>query len=341
MRRRWSTQPSVPEDSTALPCMESAHLSGDSFQNAALRQALARRYTFLWVIVSMICISGPLLQSLYGEWDFIFSFGTLPADTRVMFYMLSLYGSTMIVAAAFPVNPASEVGAKFTFVPVVVCAVLRCFGVCLDLYHNGHHATVGCTVVHWLASIVVFATWVFASVQGVRRRVTWYIARCVHAMEGTAFILCALLMRALGPAAHYPPGAMSFPAALFRGLLAVTLSAVILKPLNRIRMSQVANRFGWNHVTVGLGELTSARRGEVGGVGGASLPSVSLDASSDSQARSHHSHYTAKVGHESPFREEMPTSPAESHHTTKLGSDAQPCQVFLERSRQLPSEASG
>ena len=82
----------------------------------------------------------PLLHTLFGEFDgLIYSFGSLPGDSRLWLYCVSLYIPCLIIAASFPVDVASPAGQRFAFVPTVCCGTLRCIGVGLDIYHTGTH----------------------------------------------------------------------------------------------------------------------------------------------------------------------------------------------------------
>ena len=97
-----------------------------------------------------------MLHALFGEWDMLFSIGTLPADARVLAYVVSLYPSTLIAAAAFPTSASTTTaGARFLFVPVVCCSILRCFGVGLDLHHTQTHVNLACTLAHIGACAVI------------------------------------------------------------------------------------------------------------------------------------------------------------------------------------------
>ncbi len=103
------------------------------------------------------------MHALCGEWDFLFSFGTLPADARVCGYLMAYashgsqsartrhrtgalsspvacvlhgvrgrcVGSFVFVAACFPTNITSSAGVKFVGPVSAASAMLRCFGVAM------------------------------------------------------------------------------------------------------------------------------------------------------------------------------------------------------------------
>ena len=239
-----------------LPHVESAGLSADLpwHLQSPLRQKLYQNFTRQRAIMSALALSGLLLHSLFGEWDFLFTFGTLPRDSRVLVYVVSVYSTSLIMAATFPRDPSSEAGAQFTVAPVIAGSILRCFGVALDLYHTGPLVNDACTCVHRATSVVLFAVWLIAALQGLAARFTWRSARCVHLLEGTSLVLCTMLIRALGPSPSYPPGGMSFGAALARGGFAVFLGAGVLSPQNRARIAQHANSLGLNQLIISLAE---------------------------------------------------------------------------------------
>ena len=224
-----------------------------------LRRKLAENFTWQRMLMSIICLSGFLLHSLFGEFAFLghpaLALGTLPKDSRVLIYAFGAYSTCILIAASFPVNPSTEAGAKFCAAPVLVGSVLRCCGVALDVYHTGHFDAYACTLVHRLANAAVFGLWLHYLWLGVTHRVSWRAGRFTHFGEGLMFVLCALLLRVLGPTPHYAPGRMSYPAALARGGLAMLLGGVVLTPRNRMRIARLANTLGWNHVVFSLGEL--------------------------------------------------------------------------------------
>ena len=200
--------------------------------------------------LSICSLAGPLLHSLFGEWDFVYALGSLPADSRLLTYLLSVYGSTLFVIVSFPECAAVEAGSRFTFVPVVVGGILRCFGVCLDYYHTQTHVNDACTCLHSGMAVSLFLLWLAATALGIRRRFDWAAARWVHTLEGTLLVLCTLGLRALGSPPSYPPGEMSFPVALTRGGLAVILGTFFLAPASRSQISLMAKNCGWNDVFV-------------------------------------------------------------------------------------------
>ena len=255
-RRRSPDAPNSPE----LPSVESAkQLSAatPSYLARPLRHHLARSFTTRRVLLSLLSIAGPLVHSLYGEWDFIHTFGSLPNDARILTYLLSLYVPSLIIAASFPVDPSSREGYTFSFVPLVVGAILRCFGVCLDLHHTSTHVNSACALVHRVMAVVVLGVWLTAAIQGARRCVSWKTARIVHTIEGSALVLCTLMLRVLGPPASYSPGEMSFTGALVRGGLAIFLGTFVLSPSNRRRAFELTSWLGLNHIAISLGELTN------------------------------------------------------------------------------------
>jgi len=276
-----------------------------------VRRRLAHSFTVQRLLLSLFAISGPVLHTLYGEWRFLFTLGQLPADSRVFVYAISLYIPTIIIAAGFPNNPSTAAGSNFTFVPVVICSILRCFGVCLDVYHSGKsiHVNAACSRIHHLTAFIIFSVWLAAAVEGLRGRISWYVARCVHATEGAALCLCTLGLRAFGPPPHYAPGEMSFLAALVRSGLAVLLGTAILTPRNRFRVADLATRFGWNHVTIHLGEMQMAGPlDEMTSLLGGSCGSHSSERDGATPgpgggASIGTSHHTAKLGGEDPIFE--------------------------------------
>jgi len=244
------------------PIAEAARPGPDtpSFLVSLYHRKLAGVFTRQRIVVSVLSTAGPVLYSLYGEWDFLFSLGTLPPDMRIAVYAISLVAPTIMIAAAFPEDVTSASGATFAFVPVVVGSTLRCVGVCLDLYHTHTRVNVACAYLHSATASAVFALWLVALVYGVRRRFSWTMARCVHGLEGALLVLCTLGLRYLGPPPNYAPGSLSFAAAVTRGGLAIFLSLVVLTPSNRQRMAELARRAGCWKFAVDLGELSDTPR---------------------------------------------------------------------------------
>lgn len=250
----------APEPSAALPIAEAARpVNVPKFMATPLRHQLSASFTRQRMVLSLVAISGPLIHSLYGEWDgILFSLGTLPSpDTRVLIYFYSLFIPTIMIACAFPDEhaPMTESGAIFSFVPCVVCAILRCFGILLDLHHTETHVNDACARVHTAACAILFCAWASVAVLGMRRRVDWSIARWMHGTEGATFILCTLALHRCGPPPSYAPGSVSLPAALARGCLALLLSLCVVTPSNRQRMASYARTSGLFHVAIPLGEL--------------------------------------------------------------------------------------
>ena len=255
-----ASQQQSKRDQGEPPYLESSYLSDEEVHcdhqyMMLLRRGLARNFTRQQILMSTIALFPFVMHSLFGEYDFIFTLGTLPADSRVVAYCMSAYLSTIICAASFPTSPTSTAGARFIYVPVVVGACLRAIGVCLDLYHTEAHVNVACTAVHGLTALVLICLWLNGAWLGSNHQFTWANARWVHGGEGTALVLCVLGLRACGPPPSYPPGNMSFVAALARGGLAMFLGIVLIAPPNRIRIASAANRLGLNHVTIYLHEL--------------------------------------------------------------------------------------
>ena len=254
---------SAPEDPQLL-LAESAFLQPKlanmpAFMHAPIKEKLANNYRRQRIIMSILALTAPLVHSLYGEWKFIYSFGDLPADSRLLLYLVSVGSASIGCAAAFPLDPTTEAGAKFTVIPVTIGSMLRCFGVVLDLYHTGYIVNDACTLVHRITNTVLFCSWFQGIWLGLNRRFTWKMSRTCHAIDGFAIFLCTLLIRHLGPSTGYPPGAMSFPAALTRGLSALLLGLVGLAPSNRLRIARFATHLGWNHVTMSLEEFSHAK----------------------------------------------------------------------------------
>ena len=296
--RRRRHHPRRARMSTVL-CFESAQLAKVQIAphlKPTVERRAARKYMHSRTALSVIAVAAPLLHSLFGEWRFIFSFGTLPGYFRLYAYFFSLYIPTLLIAAAFPSDVTTEAGAKFAFVPVVVCSCLRCVGVCLDLYHTGTHVNVACAFVHRCTAVLLLFVWGTAAVQGIRHRMSWGCARCIHGSEGTILLTCTIALRICGPPPVYPPGDMPFPASLARGGLAVALASVILHPAMRKKIAAIANRLGFNHLTIHLGELRAEARQTAQGI------SLLTCSSSCSLTQSE-----PEVG-----------SNACSHHTTKL-----------------------
>ena len=61
-------------------------------------------------------------------------------------------------------------------------------------------------------------------------------------------LLCTFGLRLLGPSPSYPPGEMSFAAALARGGAALLLGLFLLAPVNRAQAAEMAMSCGWNRV---------------------------------------------------------------------------------------------
>ena len=335
----------LPPCVNKLPCAESAQISQEMPPDLyyVFRRKLAQNFTVQRAIVSALALSGPLLHSLFGEWEgILFTLGTLPGDTRLVMYTISVYGTSMIIAAAFPINATSDAGAKFC-APIVACSALRCIGVVLDVRNcRTYLVNSTCSLVHLTASAIIFSIWLVGVHMGVRARLSWQVARCVHVIEGSTFVLCTVLLRILGPVARYPPGNMSFVAALARGVLPVLLGGFILTPQNRIKFSQLANHLGFNHVTLSLGELT-AMQSDIGSDNAVGWEdrhtrprSDSLDTpEEDNGPCSSVSHHTAKLcdpsaavtrryipvgceGRQSDSFSEGDACSSVSHHTAKL-----------------------
>jgi len=222
-----------------------------------VHEQLAKKYSRWRVAMSLLAIAGPVLHSLYGEWDFIMALGEMRADDRLAVFVVTSFPANIIAAAAFPVTVTNQAGARFIFVPAVVCSILRCFGVCLDLYHTATHVNSACALVHTLTVALLFCVWLRGAVLGVASRYTWLHHRCIFSIDGAALLLCNIAIHALGPPPSFSPGNMSFPAALSRGAASLLLGAV-LTPANRLRIARIANHAGMNHVTVRLEELSVA-----------------------------------------------------------------------------------
>ena len=290
-----------------LPIAEAAKLQLPDGTPARLRSVLHQKLSAIFttqrLVVSLFSLFGPLLHSFYGEWDFIFALGTLPSpDLRVVVYLVSLFVPMLVIAAAFPDDASSASGAKLAYVPAVLGSTLRCFGVCLDAYHNSaiYGVNGACLRVYYATAVVVFGLWLLGLVHGVRGRFSWALARFVHGFEGGALTLCALALRLLGPPLAYSPGAMGFPAALTRGCLPMLLALVILAPPIRLRIADWARRYGCFHVAIDLGDLSVAHSS---GGSSASLASNSDDANepltetadSIADGSTGGSHYTTKL----------------------------------------------
>ena len=254
----------------SLPCTEMAGVDAletelPSELHLSVRLKLARSFWEQKLLLSALALSGPAIHALCTEWDFIFSLMTLPADSRVIIYFISLYPTSFIIAAAFPTDASTRAGANFTVVPVVLGSALRCFGIVLDFYHTVYTRwdtveSTTFTIIYLITSAVILSIWLFALRQGLKRRFSWTLGRRTHLMEGTALLLCAVSLRATGASTTFPPGRMSFSAAIARGSLAVMLGGVVLAPRSRRAMAEMASRFRWNRVTLSLDDLAVAAR---------------------------------------------------------------------------------
>ena len=305
------------------------------------RQKLARRFTCMRLILLVLALLGPLLNALFTGWLFLFStrpndsrvflyfYSSLPNDSRVYLYFVSVYPYNLMIAARFPDHTVPE--GKVLFIGIVG-SIIRCVGVLLDLFHTGALVNASCTLVHRLASVVIFCAWLHAGVLGYADRFSWANARCVHCIEGAAFLLSTMLIRALGPSERYPPGSMSFGCALARGCLPLLLGGVILSRRNRLRVATLANRLGIYHVTVSLGELRPAP--DVQLVLDADI--IEFEATSVSASVPSGSHHTARLDNHCSFVLDNSQSTLQSIHAT-----IRPPEVGSMRSRCARSEPVG
>ena len=316
-----ATPAEVHASLAALPYVESADLSSDipGFLQIPLRQKLSQSFTRQRALLALLTLSTTSLSPLFGEWDFAWqavhglSLDSLPRDSRLALYVASVYSTSLFVAALFPNDMSSKAGAQFQL-PVVVGSTLRCVGVVLDVYHTGPLVNPACTAVHRLTSVVLFLAWLSAPVRSWAGRFDWYWGRCIHMTEGVALVTCTLLIRALGPSEHYPPGGMSLSAALARGGLAIVLGGLVLSPPNRRHLARLANHFGVNHVVLSLNDVDLNpinRRDAYGEIRPPSIPAPP----SQSQGG----------GEEDMSGSSLTYSRAASHHTTKMPTPAFVC----------------
>ena len=309
-RSKQATSAEAESLLATLPYVESADLSSDIpdyyFKQMPMRQKLSQSFTRQRALLALLSVLGTSFSLLFGEWDFVGlgvewgsvcgSLGTLSRDSRLVMYVVSVYSTSLLIMAAFPYNLSSAAGTQF-LLPILVGSVLRCVGVVLDVYHTGPLVNPACTAVHRLTSVVLFGAWLSTPVQAWAGRFDWYWGRGIHMIEGVALVTCTLLIRALGPSEHYPPGGMSLSAALARGGLAIVLGGLVESPPNRRRLARLANHFGVNHVVLSLGDLDLNpvnHRDAYGAIRPPSLPEVTSGSSLTSPPRAA-SHHTSKM----------------------------------------------
>ena len=201
----------------------------------------------------------------------------------------------------------------------------------LDVYHTGPLVNPACTAVYRLTNVVLFVAWLSAPVRSWLCRFDWYWGRCIHLTEGVALVACTLLIRALGPSEHYPPGGMSLSAALARGGLAILLGGLVLSPPNRRRLARLANHLGVNHVVLSLRDIDLN-------------PANRRDAYCEIRPPSIRPPSQLQGGAEDDTSASSLTSPRysvpESHHTTKLTGPLCQAELFTEADRVHVEAAS-
>ena len=88
--------------------------------------------------------------------------------------------------------------------------------------------------------------------------------RTVVVLDGLGFMLGAVAMRWVGPPPFYFPHNVAFPAALARAAVTPILS-LLATSTRRRAIAAYANRAGFNHVSISLGDLVDKARVDADG----------------------------------------------------------------------------
>ena len=232
---------------------EIAYLRGPGVAPALLKnivhQRLAQRYKWGQLILFVIAVGWVLLFLLRHH---PVVSGT---EANIVFGSVLFIGS-MINACYFPSQKTSAAATRFA-TPVAaalgVGAVVTCARAAL--IDTDIHVNFGCLTVHWVFNFVNAWLWSAGAVMVIRGHGTWRVGRMVLALDGATVIIATLAMRLMGPPPRYPVG--TFLDALARASI-TPLVAFTFSPPRRLQLAALANRHGWNHVTVSLDHVTTS-----------------------------------------------------------------------------------
>ena len=200
----------------------------------------------------MACAAGAII------WFLAFQFATIERlygkdVAQVALFTMSLGFSSIMTAAYFPTDLAAH--RSFTLLPAGLTSLVVWAGVTVSFFvKTKSHVNLPCKLVHAAICLTTAAAWSSAFVLSLLGRYTWSACRVQYTVDGAAFLVGVLALRALGPPPAYPPGNVSLVVALLRGAFSVTV-ALTFTPELRTRLAALANSTGMHDVTVQLGDI--------------------------------------------------------------------------------------
>ena len=186
----------------------------------------------------MACAAGAII------WFLAFQFATIERlygkdVAQVALFTMSLGFSSIMTAAYFPTDLAAH--RSFTLLPAGLTSLVVWAGVTVFFFvKTKSHVNLPCKLVHAAICLTTAAAWSSAFVLSLLGRYTWSACRVQYTVDGAAFLVGVLALRALGPPPAYPPGNVSLVVALLRGAFSVTV-ALTFTPELRTRLAALAN----------------------------------------------------------------------------------------------------
>ena len=264
--------PILAPESVPLPIAESSAIHR-RLHSRLQQHSLLILVALLSPFMPSYCWPLVMQRMLYGNDAFV---ALKVDDTRLLSAFLSLYIAHLVGAASFPRDICGPSARRFIAPPISVLSIGRTIGVLGDLLAEMHVPSVsllgfvtpslepiggGLRGASWgiyvSTHVLLIATWLLAFARVLRGTFSWRATRQLCLTEGTLYIMCTVVLRALGPPSHYAPGVMSFAGAFYRGCISVSVAA-LMTPANREKIADIANRHaGWNHITMNLGDLSA------------------------------------------------------------------------------------
>ena len=217
-----------------------------------VRQRLARRYMMLQLLICILCGVWFVLAENLGLWRTLgVALGS--EHLRMFFFACIMCSAVLVVAASFPATLHSTAGRTFLLPVLIVIAVSTGYFAFYSYSRDGvlTHVNDACRQVHLGLCVGATLVWLVPPLMCATGRLTWGVIRLVFVFDGLTWIVAALAMNHLGPPPFFLPHNVSLSESALRSAI-TPMVAAFLTARNRVRIADLANRIGLNHVSVTL-----------------------------------------------------------------------------------------
>ena len=254
-----SVQREVGEDGHVADSakMSECAASAESPLQRAMRRELALRFLRARLLLFLLPVFWFASSSTLRIWDG-------GGVARVSFQGVIVLATVFVLAASFPTDINTPAGRSLVLPPLVAVSAfggLACWrsipGTSDPLVAYASGTT---NLIFTLLMMGATANCIVNAALCARGQYTWTTIRVFFAVDSVLFAFAVPLMRLHGPPAFptsmpiYPPLQGSFVLSMARSGITLT-AALALSAANRARIAAVAQKCGWNHVTLSLEHL--------------------------------------------------------------------------------------